>query len=248
MIKDLPAEFRPDRPDRTTFGDGLMLLATAVMTGGSLGMIPEEPVWGVIGALFFGFGLYAQLFGHLWTLARRRSPGPAESLAPFGRTLRRGNPAGYGSLLRVLAGLQGRRRIRRRRSAAMLEFLAAQPALRAGLFHHAHRGELDLSTFVERLAADPRDPLVAALSSLHADGRVRERAVAAMASAPHRGHVPFLVERAVEWAPQVRSAALTALRDQLAAGPLILQDLRREYARVERRRHAPGVAELLPAG
>lgn len=78
----------------------------------------------------------------------------------------------------------------------------------------------------DRTPAAP-GPAVRALASLHPDGRLRERAVQAMAEpeafADHAaGFTPFLVLRAADWAEPVREAARAALVDYLERRPDLL--------------------------
>jgi hypothetical protein len=139
------------------------------------------------------------------------------------------------------------RRRRGKHAAAALADLVSRPALLDGLMFHARRGQLraELQPFADR--ADRRsDPLATALASLHADGFVREAAVAAMATRSRWEFVPFLLERAVEWVEPVRARALAALAEMLAepSDPHRLP-VARGYRRVAARRHAPALAALL---
>jgi len=150
---------------------------------------------------------------------------------------------GYRELLSLL------RRRTSRGSAVGLNNMSTRPALIDGLIYHARRGELrsELQPFADRVSrrvARP-DPVAWALASLHADGHVREAAVARMAARPRPEYVPFLVERAVEWVAPVRGRALPALRTMLAEHadryrPLVA----RELPRIAARRHAADVMTL----
>lgn len=86
------------------------------------------------------------------------------------------------------------------------------------------------------------------LASMAPDGHVREAAIRELARR-HEHEIPFLVLRANDWVPQVRTRALTALRERLvparAGGfvdslPLVL-DLRGR----SRHDHAPFVQDVL---
>ncbi|MGX6601461.1 hypothetical protein ACWKSP_04880 [Micromonosporaceae bacterium Da 78-11] len=156
----------------------------------------------------------------------------------------RHDPDGYRELLTLL-----RRRARRTRPVALA--LLDEPQLVDGLIFHARRGHLraELQPFADRVRGDARpDPVALVFASVHADGHVREAAVAAMAARPRPEYVPFLVERAVEWVEPVRARALATLHDLLTAEPGTYRPLIIvEFPRVAARRHAPALAALLPS-
>jgi hypothetical protein len=64
-------------------------------------------------------------------------------------------------------------------------------------------------------------PVATALASTLGDGRVRERAVAAMVARPYAEIMPFLVLRTADWVKQVRDRARAGLAVQLADGPAV---------------------------
>ncbi|GAA3250546.1 hypothetical protein ACFO1B_40245 [Dactylosporangium siamense] len=151
---------------------------------------------------------------------------------------------GYRALLTTLDRQAGRA------AADAFADLVDHSAAINGLIFHARRRDLraELQPFADRvLAAAPRpDPVASALASLHEDGHVREAAVAGMAARPLPEHVPFLVERAVDWVEPVRVRALRVLRDLLAAHPDRYRPLiAGALPRVAARRHAAGLAGLV---
>lgn len=112
--------------------------------------------------------------------------------------------------------------------AELFGLLAADPALLLGLDRLARQGwtltapgDPDHRWFDQardRFARcpAPAGPAVAALASLNADGRVRERAVAAMTELPtfadHAyAYMPFLVLRTTDWVTPVRDRARASL-------------------------------------
>lgn len=166
-------------------------------------------------------------------------------VAPFLRRLRRGDIDGYGWLLRVLADMDGRTPRGRRRSRVALDAIAADERLMDGLLVHCRRRRLGVEVFVERLRRRSAGGLTPPLASLHPDGHVREAAVTAMGRRVRPAHLPFLVERAVDWVPEVRAAAHQALRTGLGQRPGLLPPARPVSARIARRAHAPALARLL---
>ncbi|MFF0723088.1 hypothetical protein [Micromonospora sp. NPDC003816] len=58
-----------------------------------------------------------------------------------------------------------------------------------------------------RLSVASSGPVAMALASMHGDGRIRERAVAAMVGRPCPEVMPFLVLRAGDWVKPVRDRA-----------------------------------------
>ncbi|WP_225980855.1 HEAT repeat domain-containing protein [Micromonospora sp. B006] len=67
-----------------------------------------------------------------------------------------------------------------------------------------------------RSSAMPSGPVATALASMHGDGRVRERAVAAMIARPYAEVMPFLVVRTADWVAPVRDRARAGLAVLLA--------------------------------
>ncbi|MFE9694355.1 HEAT repeat domain-containing protein [Micromonospora sp. NPDC005806] len=70
-----------------------------------------------------------------------------------------------------------------------------------------------------RFSAATSGPVAMALASMHGDGRIRERAVAAMVGRPCPEVMPFLVLRTAEWAKPVRDRARAGLALLLADDP-----------------------------
>ncbi|MFF0151840.1 hypothetical protein [Micromonospora sp. NPDC005203] len=64
-------------------------------------------------------------------------------------------------------------------------------------------------------------PVATALASMHGDGRIRERAVAAMVSQPYTEMMPFLVLRTADWVRPVRDRARAGLAVLLADDPAV---------------------------
>ncbi|QLQ40531.2 hypothetical protein [Micromonospora robiginosa] len=101
-----------------------------------------------------------------------------------------------------------------------LALVAGAPGLVVRLDEHArsapwygrHRDPV-WQRIVGRLSAGP---VATALASTHADGRIREQAVAAMADRPYPEVVPFLVVRAADWVAPVRNRARAGLALVLA--------------------------------
>ncbi|WP_155386011.1 hypothetical protein [Catellatospora paridis] len=212
------------------------------MTAASTLILVVEPsVMAILVWLFFGFGLVG-------TEAGRRALVDEKARArigPFLRQLRRGNVDGYVWLLRTLADVEGLPRWSRRRGRITLDAIAADEQLMNGLLVHCRRRQISVAAFADRLGRWGAGVLVPPLASLHPDGRVREAAVVAMARRLRTAHVPFLIERAVDWVPEVRTAAHAVLKAELGQHPGLLPHARVAYARVSRRKHAPAVARLL---
>lgn len=166
-------------------------------------------------------------------------------IGPFLRRLRRDNVDGYAWLLRVLANMDGCTPRARRRSRVALDVIAANERLVDGLFVHCRRRQISVAVFADRLGRFGAGVLVPVLASLHPDGRIREAAVTAMARRLRPAHLPFLVERAVDWVPEVRTAAHDVLRTQLGRRPELLPQAKSAYARIARRKHAPALAQLI---
>jgi hypothetical protein len=76
-----------------------------------------------------------------------------------------------------------------------------------------------LNRSAARLAQGPAGPITVALAITYHDGRVRDRAVAAMLDRPCPELMPFLVLRAGDWVAQVRDRARAGLALLLAADP-----------------------------
>ena len=74
---------------------------------------------------------------------------------------------------------------------------------------------------VGQLAGGAAGPAGLVLASIHRDGRIRERAVAGMLTAPDPVWLPFLVVRAADWAGPVRDRARYGLAVLLANQPAI---------------------------
>ncbi|WP_433720705.1 HEAT repeat domain-containing protein [Actinoplanes sp. CA-051413] len=72
---------------------------------------------------------------------------------------------------------------------------------------------------LRRFAKGRRTPIALAAAALHRDGRVRERAVVAIAARPLPELVALLVLRADDWVPQVRNPARAALTRLLSDDP-----------------------------
>ncbi|CCH32033.1 hypothetical protein BN6_47580 [Saccharothrix espanaensis DSM 44229] len=75
----------------------------------------------------------------------------------------------------------------------------------------AHREAREFPVPRRRLDDPALSPLALALASAHRDGRVRERAVAAIVARPLPDLVPFLVVRTADWVPEVRRRARAGL-------------------------------------
>lgn len=144
------------------------------------------------------------------------SPDPA-SLIAAARTGRVGDVERLGAVLveRALAGASD--------SHALLAAIARDPALLVRLDwlvrrreYHGYLPAQD-SAWVDRARArfDAAegcfDPVVLAVVSMAADGRLRERAVVAMGTHPVPELVPFLVLRTADWVGPVRERACAAL-------------------------------------
>lgn len=69
-----------------------------------------------------------------------------------------------------------------------------------------------------RFSGASSGPVATALASMHGDGRIRERAVAAMVARPYAEVMPFLVVRTADWVGPVRDRARAGLAVSLADG------------------------------
>lgn len=154
------------------------------------------------------------------------APSPWPGIFRRGHQLKRGNVEGYAWLLRVLADMDGRTPRARRRTRVALELIAANERLMDGLFVHCRRNEVSVAVFADRLGRFGTGKHAPVLASLHPDGQVREAAVKAMALRLRPAYVPFLVERAVDWVPEVRTAAHDVLRAQLGQRPELVSPAR----------------------
>jgi hypothetical protein len=72
---------------------------------------------------------------------------------------------------------------------------------------------------LQQFAKGRRTPIALAAAALHRGGRVRERAVVAIAARPLPELTALLVLRAEDWVPQVRNPARTALTRLLSDDP-----------------------------
>lgn len=137
-----------------------------------------------------------------------------------------------------------------RRNSRELVDISGTPAAFDGLVYHARRGNLrpELQPFANRLSKRWRRNTapVLAMASLHADGQVREAAVAGMAAHPRPEYAPFLAERAVDWAEPVREQALGALHRMLMNDKFGYRaQFSKSLNRLSQRRHADGLRNLL---
>jgi hypothetical protein len=240
-VRSLPREYRPKRSYRGVPTLYLFLINCGLLTAASAAVIVREPIWAVPGVLLFGsaFGVAeANRREHLDARTRER-------LAPFLGRLRCGRRDGYDWLLQVLAGMDGRTPRARRRSRVALAAIAADRQLMNGLFIHTRHRHLSVAVFAARLGRAGSGALVPALASLHSDGRIRQAAVIEMGDRLSPASLPFLFERTVDWAPEVRAAARDTLRTQLRHQPDLLPTARAAYARIARRKHAAEVGQLL---
>ncbi|MDG6105600.1 hypothetical protein Daura_13365 [Dactylosporangium aurantiacum] len=242
-MRGLPPQYRPTGPDlKEMFANWGNLCCAWLMTAAAAFVVVIEPgLRSVLAFLFFGSGLVLAE----GTRRARLDDRTRARVEPFRRRLRRGDVDGYGWLLRVLADLDGRTPRARRRSRVALDAIAAEQRLMDGLIVHCRRRQVSVAVFAGRLGRWGAGALTPALASLHPDGRVREAAVTAMGRRTRAGHLPFLVERAVDWVPQVRAAAHGVLRTLLERRPQLLAPAGPAAARVARRRHAPALQRLL---
>ncbi|MGK5741275.1 hypothetical protein [Micromonospora sp. URMC 103] len=105
-----------------------------------------------------------------------------------------------------------------------LRLVANVPGLVSRLDGHArqaswHRPYQELRRVDARFSSTTLGPVAIALASMHADGRIRERAVAAMRDRPYPELVPFLVLRTADWVKPVRDRARAGLALVLADDP-----------------------------
>jgi hypothetical protein len=237
----LPPELRQNDMPGPPFGDAFVLACGVLMTLASALVLLVDPWFALLGLLMFGGSTIILESTRRARLAERTRA----RLSPFVSGLRRGNADGFRWLLTVLAKLDGRHPGARRRALVALKTIAENERLLDGLIFHSRHGHVDLAVFSRRLSAPGASSLVAALASLHPDGHIREAAVRAMARRLRPAHLPFLLERAVDWFPQVRTLAQTALRFELARRPALLPQARSAYARIARRAHAAQIAQVI---
>jgi hypothetical protein len=231
----LPPRYRPDLPPKS-FVLYLHLFTAGLMTSASLLVVFVDPLTAAVGIVFFGAGLALAVAQRIQYLNERTTA----MVKPFLGRLDRRNADGYVWLLWRLAKLDGRTPRARRRVRIALTAIGGDARLLDGLFVHCRQRRLSVDAFTR----PNRSTLHAALASLHPDGRIRQAAVAAMGRRMRPEHMPFLMERAVDWVPEVRAAALGVLQERAEMWP----QARSAYQRVARRKHAPAVAELLGLG
>ncbi|MFG2039915.1 HEAT repeat domain-containing protein [Dactylosporangium sp. NPDC048998] len=109
---------------------------------------------------------------------------------------------------------------------AALRVLGDRPTLVVRLDEHARRVLWNssyhspaLNRLASRLDGTPAGPIAVALASTHTDGRVRERAIAAMLDRPSPELMPFLALRTGDWVAQVRDRARGGLAVLFADDP-----------------------------
>lgn len=105
---------------------------------------------------------------------------------------------------------------------AALRILGERPALVVRLDEDARRALWPsnmLDRLVMRLDGASPGPIAVALAGTHRDGRIRERAVRALADRPSPGLMPFLAVRTGDWVTPVRDRARAALALLLADDP-----------------------------
>ncbi|MEV4657300.1 hypothetical protein [Micromonospora sp. NPDC049301] len=107
-----------------------------------------------------------------------------------------------------------------------LAVVAADPGLVVRLDAHARREpwygpyrEPTLRRVTECFSGPASGPVAMALASMHPDGRIRERAVAAMLGRPGPSTMPFLVLRTGDWVKPVRDRARAGLALLLSDDP-----------------------------
>ncbi|WP_244298415.1 hypothetical protein [Micromonospora cremea] len=107
-----------------------------------------------------------------------------------------------------------------------LALVAAGPSLVVRLDAHARRGpwygpyrEPAVRRVTERFSGATAGPVAMALASMHGDGRIRERAVAAILGRPCPELMPFLVLRTGDWVKPVRERARAGLALLLSDDP-----------------------------
>ncbi|GAA3209976.1 hypothetical protein ACFO1B_56500 [Dactylosporangium siamense] len=240
-MRGLPSQYRP-KPYRKDAFVHVHWCCAALMTAASALITVVEPAfWSVFGLVFFGLSLALAEA----TRRQRLDDKVRNRLDPFLGRLRRGDVDGYGWLLRVLATMDGRTPRARRRSRVALAAITADERLLDGLLVHCRRHQLSVAVFAERLGRRGTAGLTPVLASLHPDGHARQAAVTAIGPRLHPAHLPFLVERAVDWVPEVRAAAHQVLRTGLGRRPDLELPAGRAYARVARRKHAPALSQLI---
>ncbi len=116
-----------------------------------------------------------------------------------------GMPNGWANAARALEQVLSRARMR---DLVWLE-ANARSVLGSSAYYGSPWGGLDPSDLLRLPAAVQR------LATFHANGRVREAAVSALASSDDPRVVPYLLLRANDWVPQVSERACAALEDRL---------------------------------
>ncbi|WP_244200572.1 hypothetical protein [Micromonospora arborensis] len=111
-------------------------------------------------------------------------------------------------------------------SRSALAAVAADPALVVRLDDNVRRApaygpyrEPAMRRVARRFTDASSGPLATALASMHGDGRIRERAVAAILVRPGPEMMPFLVLRAGDWVTPVRERARAGLAMLLSEDP-----------------------------
>jgi hypothetical protein len=187
---------------------GALAVSLALALGRTVVILVRDPV---LGSICFGSAAAAVLaWRAVATLIGQRRRERQYRHWSRVRGLNRADLAGYREVLTRMA----------RRTSHELTNITSEPAAFDGLVYHARRGNLrtELQPFADRLGKWWRwnSASVLAIASLHADGHVREAAVARMGAHPQPAYVPFLAERAVDWVKPVREQALAGLRRMLA--------------------------------
>jgi hypothetical protein len=165
--------------------------------------------------------------GVIWARKIRQVPQPATEplvgVVGDAASASRGGEA-LDRLIERLADLDAAGDIEQCRSA--LAVVCEVPQVVLWLDEHARRAQWQpwryrpaVGKFAARFDELRAGPVAVALASMHRDGRVRERAVAAMLAAPCAEVVPFLIVRTGDWVAQVRDRARAGLAVLLAEDP-----------------------------
>jgi hypothetical protein len=222
----LPDHLRPWTPE-PTFMDRFGIAACVLMLVVSGVAATESLIIGLGGVVVLGLGLWVAVVERV-----NRGPDATAELRPFREHVSRNDVDGYRHLLAAVAPL------RAKQAHVALAALAGCPRLLDGLLFHGRRHELAMPPV-------PANAWSAAMATLHAEGRVREAAIAWIAARPEPGHLMFLMERAVDRAAPVRERALATLAGLLAAHPQIRPSAQEWLPRIAGRRHAAAVAALI---
>jgi hypothetical protein len=241
-VRGLPRQYRP-KPYFKDLSVYVHWPCAALMTAASALITVVEPAfWSVFGLVFSGFSLVLAEA----TRRQRLDDKTCNRLEPFLQRLGRRDVDGYRWLLRVLATIDGRTPRAHRRSRVALAAIAADERLLDGLIWHCRHGQVSVAVFAGRLGRLGAAGLAPVLASLHPDGHIRQAAVTAMGRNPVGfAHLPFLMERANDWVPEVRAATHQVLRSQLGQHPGLSAPARHAFERVARRRHAPALRALI---